>query len=64
MTKKIVLKYIGWGFLPGIPARDLSAEDVERYSDKDALIATGLYAEPEKPKRKAKVAIVEADTED
>ena len=59
---KIGLIYIGHGFLPGIPARDLSAEDVKRYGGKEALLATGLYAEPEKPKRKAKVTIVEANT--
>ena len=50
----IELKYIGNGFIPGIPARDLSAEDVKKYGGKEKLLATGLYAEPEKPKRKAK----------
>lgn len=40
------LIYIGRGaFLPGIPARDLSADEVELHGE-DALLATGLYAEP------------------
>lgn len=38
--------YIGnGGFLPGIPARDLTAEDVATLgSSTDTLIASGLYA--------------------
>lgn len=59
MTRLI---YIGKSFRPGIPARDLTAAEVEKYGGKKKLIDTGLYAEPEKPKRKAKVTIVEADT--
>ena len=53
-----MLKWIGrekgQDGLPGIPARDLSAEEVERYGGAAALLATGLYAEPEKPKRQPK----------
>ena len=48
------LKYVGKGFLPGIPARDLSKEEVEKLGGKDALIATGLYAEfPKKAPKKS-----------
>ena len=61
MTKDIVLIYIGKGFLPGIPARDLSEEDVKQYGGKKLLLDTGLYAEPEKPKRKAKYESTETE---
>lgn len=41
------LVYVGQkrGWLPGVPARDLTAEEVERYG-RERLIASGLYAEP------------------
>lgn len=42
------LKYIGQSFLPGVPARDLTAEEVEEHGGAKALIASGLYVE-EKP---------------
>lgn len=42
------LKYIGGGFLPGVPARDLSADEAEQYGGVKALVASGLYVE-EKP---------------
>ena len=39
------LKYVGdGGFLPGIPARDLSAEEVKEYG-LEWLLQTGLYEE-------------------
>lgn len=42
-----MLIYIGKGaFVPIYPARDLSAEEVEKFG-KDALLATGLYKEPD-----------------
>lgn len=38
------LQYIGRGeFLPGIPARDLSAEEIEQHGGAAFLLATGLY---------------------
>jgi len=44
VTKSAPLVYIGEGrWLPGIPARDLTAEEVETY-DRKALLASGLYA--------------------
>ena len=63
MTNGLI--YIGKGFLPGIPARDLSAEDVKKYGGKSALLDTGLYAEPEKKVKPTKtqrkvIEIVEA----
>ncbi len=44
------LKYIGNSFIPDIPARDLSDEEVERLGGAAALIATGLYAEDKEVK--------------
>jgi hypothetical protein len=42
-----MLTYIGNGaFDPRFPARDLSAEEVAAFG-KDALLATGLYREPD-----------------
>lgn len=41
------LKYIGGGFLPGVPARDLTAEEAESYGGAQMLIASGLYAAEE-----------------
>ena len=39
----VALQYLGAGFVVGIPARDLSAEEAAQY-DAAALIASGLYA--------------------
>lgn len=36
------------GFLPGIPARDLTDEEVKEHGGEQALVATGLYRKPEK----------------
>ena len=49
MTKKKTagLIYIGKGFVSGIPARNLTSDEVEKYG-KEALLATGIYTEPEK----------------
>ena len=45
-SKRII--YIGEGIvLHGIPARDLTAEEAEKYGGEDALLNTGLYATPE-----------------
>lgn len=44
----------GGGFYVGIPARDLSAEEVERYG-REFLLSLGLYEEVDPPKpRRAK----------
>jgi len=43
-----ILKYIGNGFIDGVPARDLTAEEVKKYG-KDRLLKSGLYVEVEKP---------------
>jgi hypothetical protein len=44
---EVSLKYIGDGFSKiGIPARDLTAEEVKEFGE-EYLLATGLYAKPE-----------------
>ena len=41
----------GSGFYVGVPARDLSAEEVKLYG-REFLLSLGLYAEVEQPKPK------------
>jgi len=43
-----MLKYIGKGFIPGIPARDLDDDEVKKYGGVKFLVGTGLFAKPEK----------------
>ncbi len=50
-----MLKYIGKGFIVGIPARDLTNEEVKKHGGVKFLLSTGLYA---KPKGKIKVKVV------
>ena len=52
---KIAMRWKGNGFYVGVPARDLSAEEVKRYGGRERLLALGLYEEIEQPKPKAKV---------
>ena len=51
-----MLKYIGAGaYLPGIPARDLTADEVEAIGLTVAeLVGSGLYAEPPSNSPRAK----------
>jgi hypothetical protein len=51
-----MLKYIGGGFIPGIPARDLNADEVKKYGGVKFLLSTGLF---EKPEKKKKIEIIE-----
>ena len=45
------MKYIGKAWLRGIPMRDLSAEEVEKYGGVEYLEKTGLYKAPkQRPK--------------
>lgn len=47
-----MLKYNGRGFLHGIPARDLTPKEAEKYGGVDALVQSGLYEIIEsKPKK-------------
>jgi len=55
-----MLKYIGKGFIPGIPARDLSAAGVKKHGGVKFLLSTGLYAKPTKKKvSKKKIIVIE-----
>lgn len=38
-----MLKYKGNGFIPGIPARNLSTKEVEKYGGEALLVASGIY---------------------
>lgn len=48
----IVLRWKGEGFVPGIPAKDLTAEDVENSGGMDRVLSTGLYEPVEKKKKR------------
>ena len=39
------LTYMGGGFIPGVPARNLSVDEVKKYG-RGRLIKSGLYIEP------------------
>jgi hypothetical protein len=56
------LTYLGGGFLPNVPARNLSAAEAKRYGI-DKLTASGLYQEI-KPKPKPKKADTAEEQED
>ena len=45
------MRWLGNGFLVGIPARDLTAEEVKRYG-REFLLSLGLYEEIDPPKPK------------
>lgn len=49
------LRYKGGGFVPGIPASDLSQAQVDKFG-LERLLATGLYedVDPPKPKKAPK----------
>lgn len=60
------MRYIGEGsWIPGVPARDLSADEVRMF-DKDKLLRSGLYEEwiKPKPKPKAKAEAFDLDLDD
>jgi hypothetical protein len=66
VENKQSLRYIGGGSLPGIPARELSPEEVEQYGGMERLVGTGLYAKMMVPARSHKMVIpyVEDKTEE
>jgi len=45
-----MLRYIGKGFLVGVPARDLTDAEAAEYG-KAKLLKSGLYQEPKKGKK-------------
>lgn len=42
-SKQEGLKYIGGGFIPGVPARDLTADEVAQHGGEEQLIRSQLY---------------------
>ena len=61
---KAAMIYKGNGFYVNIPARDLSAEEVERFG-REFLLSLGLYEEVEQPKPKlSNKAMLKAEDND
>lgn len=46
-------EYIGPGFIPGVPARDISAEEVERRDLEGTLEASAIYKQVTTRRRSA-----------
>lgn len=46
-----MLKWNGKGFFPGIPARDLTDEEVKKYGGVKFLVGLGCYEKPAKKKK-------------
>lgn len=56
-----MLIYKGGGYLVGVPARNLTEEEVKKYG-KDRLLNSGLYIE-DKPRKSKRFEAAEAVTE-
>lgn len=52
----MTLKYVGDGFLAGVPARDLTDEEAAQYGGEKALVASGLYVPAGKADKAEKTA--------
>lgn len=52
----MTVKYLGGGFLHGIPARDLTDDEWQALTkeQRETAVASGLYQEPEIPAKKEK----------
>jgi hypothetical protein len=55
-----MLKYNGSGYYPGIPTRDLTDEEVEKYGGEKFLLSLKIY---EKVKEPVKKPVKEADND-
>jgi len=55
-----MLKYTGGGFIPDVPARDLTEDEAARYGGAPLLVSSGMY-EVEQPKTKREVAKLGGD---
>ena len=61
----IALTYNGGGFLPDVPARDLTETEVEKLGGPERLIASGLYeVVPKKTKPKSRKTDRQTDYRD
>jgi hypothetical protein len=49
-----VLKYVGNGFLPGVPAKDLTAEEVKAAGGETFLLKSKLYVKISKKEQEVK----------
>lgn len=49
---KVAFKYVGSGFIPGIPARDITEDEVENF-DINALEGSGLWEKKESKSSKS-----------
>lgn len=52
MSDEIKLRYVGNGWLPGVPGRDLTEDEVKTHGGLRELKASGLYADVEQPAAK------------
>ena len=52
-----MLKYVGNGFIPGIPARDLNDDEVKKYGGEKLLLKTGLFEKPKAEKKKIEIVV-------
>ena len=53
MAKGLI--YTGGGFIPGVPAKDLTDEQVEKAGGYERLLSTGLYKKPKASRKKKEV---------
>ena len=56
-----MLKYNGKGFYPGIPARDLTDEEVKKYGGVKFLTELGIYEKPRQKKLEKEEIIEEGE---
>lgn len=57
-----MLRYIGKGFITGVPARNLTDEEVSRFN-KRRLLESGLYVEVRERKKKSQESVKRSDYE-
>ena len=57
-----MLRYIGKGFIVGIPARNLTDEEVSQFN-KRRLLESGLYVEVRERKKKSQESVKRSDYE-
>jgi len=58
-----MLRYIGKGYLVGVPAKNLTSEEVEKYG-KRRLLESGLYIEIKKSRKETRIEAGSSPAED